>query len=227
MFNMKKVGRKIALLRKEKDLTQMELADRLNISYQAVSNWERGETMPDISKLPEIALILNTSIDNILDDNATITIINNIVNEELSSEPIDIEEFKSIAPILKPTQINKISNQISETSNISDLIEYIPFVNKDIADKIAKKCIENEQILLDELLPFISIECANNLVEKALELNYPISILLNALPFISKNVANKIAKKCSEKNDLLLDELFPFISSDVAEELLTKRLEES
>lgn len=227
MFNMKKVGRKIALLRKEKDLTQMELADRLNISYQAVSNWERGETMPDISKLPEIALILNTSIDNILDDNATITIINNIVNEELSSEPIDIEEFKSIAPILKPTQINKISNQISETSNISDLIEYIPFVNKDIADKIAKKCIENEQILLDELLPFISIECANNLVEKALELNYPISILLNALPFINKNVANKIAKKCSEKNDLLLDELFPFISSDVAEELLTKRLEES
>lgn len=227
MFNMKKVGRKIALLRKEKDLTQMELADRLNISYQAVSNWERGETMPDISKLPEIALILNTSIDNILDDNATITIINNIVNEELSSEPIDIEEFKSIAPILKPTQINKISNKISETSNISDLIEYIPFVNKDIADKIAKKCIENEQILLDELLPFISIECANNLVEKALELNYPISILLNALPFISKNVANKIAKKCSEKNDLLLDELFPFISSDVAEELLTKRLEES
>lgn len=183
--------------------------------------------MPDISKLPEIALILNTSIDNILDDNATITIINNIVNEELSSEPIDIEEFKSIAPILKPTQINKISNQISETSNISDLIEYMPFVNKEIADKIAKKCIENEQILLDELLPFISIECANNLVEKALELNYPISILLNALPFISKNVANKIAKKCSEKNDLLLDELFPFISSDVAEELLTKRLEES
>lgn len=45
MFNMKKVGRKIALLRKEKDLTQMELADRLNISYQAVSNWERGVSL--------------------------------------------------------------------------------------------------------------------------------------------------------------------------------------
>jgi transcriptional regulator with XRE-family HTH domain len=38
MFEMKSIGRKIAMLRKEKNLTQMELADMLNISYQAVSN---------------------------------------------------------------------------------------------------------------------------------------------------------------------------------------------
>ena len=39
MFDMQKIGRKIAELRKQKSMTQMELADRMNISYQAVSNW--------------------------------------------------------------------------------------------------------------------------------------------------------------------------------------------
>ena len=42
MFVMKKVGRRISELRKRKNMTQLELADRMGISFQAVSNWERG-----------------------------------------------------------------------------------------------------------------------------------------------------------------------------------------
>ena len=68
MFDMQKIGRKIAELRKQKSMTQMELADRMNISYQAVSNWERGNTMPDISKLPELAEIFGVSMEEILCD---------------------------------------------------------------------------------------------------------------------------------------------------------------
>ncbi|MBN2793929.1 MAG: helix-turn-helix transcriptional regulator [Clostridia bacterium] len=44
----------------------MNLADELGVSFQAVSNWERGNSMPDISKLPEIAECLNSTIDFIL-----------------------------------------------------------------------------------------------------------------------------------------------------------------
>ena len=46
-----KVGAKISTLRKSKQLTQNELGERLNISFQAVSKWERGETLPDTSIL--------------------------------------------------------------------------------------------------------------------------------------------------------------------------------
>lgn len=52
MFNMKQVGKKILMLRKAQNMTQTELADRMDVSFQAVSNWERGNSMPDISKLP-------------------------------------------------------------------------------------------------------------------------------------------------------------------------------
>lgn len=41
-FNMDQIGRKISELRREQSMTQMELADKLGISFQAVSNWERG-----------------------------------------------------------------------------------------------------------------------------------------------------------------------------------------
>lgn len=60
------VGKQIALLRNSKNLTQSELGERLNISYQAVSKWERGETLPDTGILPELASILETTVDNIL-----------------------------------------------------------------------------------------------------------------------------------------------------------------
>ena len=42
MFDMKQVGKQIADLRKENNMTQMELADKMGVSFQAVSNWERG-----------------------------------------------------------------------------------------------------------------------------------------------------------------------------------------
>ena len=65
-FNVKKAGEQIYALRKRKGLTQAELAQRLNISFQAVSKWERGETLPDTAILPDLANILETTIDNIL-----------------------------------------------------------------------------------------------------------------------------------------------------------------
>lgn len=76
MFNMKKIGVQIANWRKAKKLTQMNLADQLGVSYQAVSNWERGETMPDIAKIPELASILEVSIDELLNNEKGSTLIN-------------------------------------------------------------------------------------------------------------------------------------------------------
>jgi len=78
MFDMCKIGHKISELRRTKDMTQMELADRLGITYQAVSNWERGNSMPDISKLPELAGIFEISIDEILDGEAGIPLLKSV-----------------------------------------------------------------------------------------------------------------------------------------------------
>lgn len=66
MIDNKLVGKQIALLRTNKGITQAELGTRLSISFQAVSKWERGETLPDVGILTDLADILETTVDNIL-----------------------------------------------------------------------------------------------------------------------------------------------------------------
>lgn len=65
-MNIKKDGEQIATLRKAKGITQNELGERSGVSFQAVSKWERGETLPDITLLPDLAKILETTTDYIL-----------------------------------------------------------------------------------------------------------------------------------------------------------------
>ncbi|MDO4740549.1 MAG: helix-turn-helix transcriptional regulator [Eubacteriales bacterium] len=60
------IGAFIRERRVEKGCTQAELAERLGVSAQAVSNWERGETTPDIALLPDLACILDCSVDTML-----------------------------------------------------------------------------------------------------------------------------------------------------------------
>ena len=60
------IGEKIAALRREKGVTQAELADRLHFTRQAVSNWERGVTEPDAHTLPVIAAYFGISTDELL-----------------------------------------------------------------------------------------------------------------------------------------------------------------
>lgn len=65
-MDCKKTGRLIFSLRKEKKLTQKELAEKLNITDRAVSKWERGLGAPDISLLKPLSEILEVSINEIL-----------------------------------------------------------------------------------------------------------------------------------------------------------------
>ena len=60
------IGQYIQSLRKKQGLTQKELGDRLGISFQAVSKWENGETLPDTGILLALADILETTTDKIL-----------------------------------------------------------------------------------------------------------------------------------------------------------------
>src|SRR5690554_1677662 len=63
---METLNERIKKLRKDKRLTQLQLANQLNVTDKAVSKWEVGEGNPDISLLPKIAEIFDVSIDYIL-----------------------------------------------------------------------------------------------------------------------------------------------------------------
>ena len=64
------MGRLISSLRKEKNMTQQELANKLNITDKAVSKWERGLSYPDISLIPKLSEILDIDPNKLLGSNS-------------------------------------------------------------------------------------------------------------------------------------------------------------
>lgn len=61
-----KVGQFIACLRREQQLTQRQLAERLYVSDKAVSKWERGESLPSVALLMPLARCLGVSVNELL-----------------------------------------------------------------------------------------------------------------------------------------------------------------
>ena len=61
-----KIGQFIAECRKQKSLTQMQLAEKLGITDKAISKWERGIAMPDSSIMLEFCDILGISVNELL-----------------------------------------------------------------------------------------------------------------------------------------------------------------
>ena len=60
------IGKRIGLLRRQKGMTQEELATQMGVSPQAVSKWENDQTCPDITALPKLARFLGVSVDELL-----------------------------------------------------------------------------------------------------------------------------------------------------------------
>lgn len=82
------MGSAIKKLRMESKITQEEVAQHLGISFQAVSKWETGTTMPDISLLPEIAAFFGVRIDDLfsVDHEDELNRIRHILTHERLSE---------------------------------------------------------------------------------------------------------------------------------------------
>ncbi len=66
MFNMEKFAKLISLKRREKGLTQDQLAELVGVTHQAVSKWERAEALPEISKIGDIAKAVDTPADELI-----------------------------------------------------------------------------------------------------------------------------------------------------------------
>lgn len=114
MFDVDKTAVRIREKRVERNLTQQQLADAMDVSYQAVSNWERGTSMPDISKLGDLAGILQCSVDELLGlEQKSCTEIHNHPMEEMQQQNVEsIDELCGIAPFLRREIVDQLAKRI-------------------------------------------------------------------------------------------------------------------
>lgn len=223
MFNMENIGRSISELRKAQNMTQMELADRMNISFQAVSNWERGNSMPDISKLPELAQLFGVTIDELLGEKSDLleSAMNNNMNEYLKSNAVTAEEFKQIAPVLKPEQANIIFENANPPFDLSEIADLLPFVSRNIINELALKAVEvGNYNDLNEIAPFVESSVIDDIAKKMVAEEKSIR---DIAPFVSRHILGELAVSSYEKKGLpSLDDFAPFIPQDILQNIAEK-----
>ena len=93
-MNQEKIGKFIAKIRKEKNMTQQELADKLNVTDRAIGNWENGRRLPDYSIVKELCDQLGISI-----------------NEFFAGKKVSEKDYKNVADENMVNMVNKLEQE--------------------------------------------------------------------------------------------------------------------
>ena len=197
MFDTNKVASNIKNARTKKNMTQMNLADEMGVSYQAVSNWERGNSMPDISKLPELCKILDISFEELVGERIPET---DTVEKLLQDENADVslDEIAQIGQLVKPDKIeSKVNETIEKGEKIpfSVLVSLAPFMDKEILGKLAEEVADVDSRKLCAIAPFLKKETLDVIVNKAIQNDeVDANKIVGVAPFLSKQTIQKIAE---------------------------------
>ena len=145
-FDMHRIGRTIAELRRARNMTQMQLAYEMGVSFQAVSNWERGQSMPDISKLPELAELFSTTIDALLGRPAPL--IEHAAHGKLDELPaLTVAEVAEAAPLLPPVQLDNLTDRLLAMDTLPDMTELLPFLPTGKVDDLLRRQLDDGENL--------------------------------------------------------------------------------
>lgn len=208
-FDMHRIGQTIARLRREHNMTQMQLADEMGVSFQAVSNWERGQSMPDISKLPELAELFCTSIDALL--GRSVPLVEKAAEGKLEDLPtLTVDELAEAAPILPPQQLDTLTDKMMELPNLPDMTSLLPFLPTEKVDTLLRKRLESGESL-SEYGAFASARAVDEVVLQLEAAGKPIVMLV---PFASQRVIDEVAQARMADGQGFA-ELCPFISSSI------------
>lgn len=197
MFDMNKVARNIKEARTKMNMTQMNLADEMGVSYQAVSNWERGNSMPDISKLPELCKILNISFEELVGEKTAETEIAEKLMQEEEAE-VTLEEMAKVGHLVKPEQIeDKVNETIEKEGTIpfSTLVGLAPFMDRETLDKLAEELADVDMRKLCSIAPFLAKETLDKIVDKLIMTeSLDGKNVVSVAPFMAKSTVQKIAE---------------------------------
>lgn len=143
------IGAYISLLRRQRGLSQRELATRLSVSYQAVSKWENGENLPDASLLLPLAEALRTTADALLS-----------AGRARLRQPIDLNALQSDIAALS-TAVNAFGEDFAVSGAIADALQSMgaSLTNADGRERLLTEAILH-QLLFGETISDAAIDAA-------------------------------------------------------------------
>ena len=149
---------KLKMLRKGCNLTQEGLAEKLNVSRQAITKWESNEGIPDIENLKQISILFNTTIDELVKEDKEI-----VINEYSYTSEIEIDHGKHFdINLCKFNELSIISNSedkvkvellSNEVDNLSEMfkIKFDDLYNR--LDIDVKSKLKDSKVIMNLYLP--------------------------------------------------------------------------
>lgn len=219
MFDLARVGKQIKKYRIAADMTQMELAEKMGISFQAVSSWERNETMPDISRMTELAELFHITVDELLDYQDKAKCVEMLMHPQ--EQEISVKELQELEGIVKPSDVRKYKIKIE---SVEDIIYLAPFVGREMITEMAgnhKELLTQVEMLI-LIAPFIERKLMDELVEENLGKFTSIQELVSIVPFISRKTASQAAQLFADQNLTLEDivSIAPFVNRDIVDKMV-------
>ena len=245
MFDQQRIGANIMKARKAKGYTQMTLADALGVSFQAVSNWERGQTCPDIANLSALSRLLDISIDELLGNRRAAEITREIAEDK--TPELQPEELQQVAPLLTGEQADKAAGVsasdfaaltalapfLSEeflgeavitlyerTGSLDGAMSLAPFMAEDDIGELASLIVPKEGVAgLTKLAPFMNEDELGDFVLAQFQKG-GLKDINSLLPFLNDNVLCELAEQLLKKGDLeAILPLAPFLDEDILDEV--------
>jgi len=196
MFDIRKFGAYISKLRKDADMTQSMLADKLNLTRQTVSSYENGDSFPDISILVIIAKEFGVTIDDLIksgEPTATEEILlkadtkKTDIPSEIFKNPNISKEVLNIAPLLKPSLLEKVAKGFKKHDiDISSLVTLAEYLTDDtFLDLLENADFETlDREILEKFMPFLDDVSKYNLFVKIVDGEIDYHFLEIYLPYV-------------------------------------------
>ena len=210
MIDNRAVGKTIATLRQNRNMTQQQLAAALNVSHQAVSKWENGAALPDVQTLMDLTRLFGITMEQLLNaevpperlENRSpleepIQNIGNFFNNIVSgifTPPRDEDADDGAADV--ETEDPEAPGETEETApfDLEKLLQMAPFMSKAAVDALLLE--HREQLTSADIArfaPFISRECLEKLIQNP-ETEITWETLQKLAPFLKREMVDKLAK---------------------------------
>jgi len=173
-MNQAEISSNLKKLRKEKSLTQNGLAEIIGVSPQAISKWERGESLPDASLWPILSALYETTIDAILQPSNYTNVLKNVqlirsdVFKMLQQDPY---EAIDLFVYLTNAQKHEIIAQFLQRNDYMQIVmQIIPMTNPDHRSMIIDTVLNREDFdNLESLAPYVPIDMKQQVLDSLLD----------------------------------------------------------
>jgi transcriptional regulator with XRE-family HTH domain len=205
MINSRKVGATVSRLRKAKNWTQMQLADRMNVTHQAVSRWENGDSLPDIGILTELAQALGISADELLNgelaqalssegrlaSEKVITALAEGRTEDVARMILDrqagLDALVEVAPVTPPNLLKGVvENMEGYQFDLKQIVELAPFLDQETLQAVVNELSgpELDLNLLEAIAPHLEPQSLKGYVSRVLDGSLDPEVISVLLPFL-------------------------------------------